>query len=762
MTQLKTTILLSAFILTLSSVSAAVIKDITVKTRGVEAKDRDFVLAYTGTKPGDKFNRAVIARDVKALKETGRFSFVDVQVERIDEESLNLIYVVNLKPRLERPVSISGANYMSPGKIRNFLKLEVGDPVDDALMAVRTEDVLKEYRKRYFTNTTITWDIQVDDKTGFAVVNVDIKEGTRAAIKKISFLGNKALSDKQLKETMHTRTWSIFSFITKQGIYDPDLIEADRQALQRIYQEHGYLDVEVKSPELFLSPKKLVIVFSILEGPLYKTGRIAIEGNTIFPDDELWKHVYLKTNDIASLKSINQTQAALEDYYQSRGYIRTSVQTSISSPGKDPVADVTFSINESSLIYMRYIEIKGNTRTRDDVIRRELLVYPGEVFNQPAVRRSENILRNLGFFSSVTSYTRRTQDPYKEDLVFDVEEKPTGQFMIGAGYSSVDSLIGYIELSQGNFDLFGWPSFTGGGQKIRTRAQFGTQRTDYEFSFVEPWFMDRKLSLGFDLYHRELSYLSSEYDERRTGGAVTLGKPLRGFFGRVNLRYGLERTTIHNVSEDASEWIKQEAGSEVTSSLRLTFIHDTRDSFFIPTRGRRITVGGHFSGGILGFDTQIYGFESTISQYYPLWFNHVLTLRGMAEVVEEYGDDEDVRIFDRLFLGGSRTLRGFKYRHAGPMDETGEPIGGKTRLAGTVEYTIPLFKPFRFAAFYDIGNVWEDAYYVDSTHFSDAGIGLRLDIPGFPVQLDYGWPLDIPEGVDRGSGRFNFTLGYGF
>jgi outer membrane protein insertion porin family len=399
------------------------------------------------------------------------------------------------------------------------------------------------------------------------------------------------------------------------------------------------------------------------------------------------------------------------------------------------------------------------------VIRRELTVYPGEVYNQVQVKRGERILQNLGFFSKVSSYPRETIDPSRDDLVYEVEEGRTGQFSIGAGYSSIDELMGFAEMSQGNFDLFNWPHFTGDGQKLRLRTQFGKQREDYELSFVEPWFLGRKLSLGVDFYDNKLSNLSDYYNQQRFGSAVTIGKPLNWyFFHRVDVRYSLERITIFDVSSNATEMIQSQEGSRNVSTLKPTFIHDTRNNIFVPTRGNKTTLSARLSGGPLGFDTDVYGFEAETTSYFPVIFDHVLSLRVWGATVQEYGNDDDVPLFDRLFLGGARNLRGFKYRYVAPYQD-GEPIGGKTAGLGTIEYTVPVYSDIvRVAGFYDIGNVWLDAFDFDVLKYcSDIGIGVRIDVPGFPIRLDYAWPLEISgDDIQRTSARFNFWLGYGF
>lgn len=768
---------------------SAIIKKIEVTARGIKITDRDFVLANTSVHEGDEANQQAISRDVKTLMETGRFSFIDAELNASKTgDGYVLTYVVSLKPKLEKPITVTGAKKMGEKNVRKWIDLDIGDYVDDAILSVQKNKVLDEYHRRYHSNVKITWQININETNGFATITLKVNEGQRASLRKVTFEGNtyvppsrlkrfwkalshqKSISEKsvppeELQDVVRKHIWHIFSFITKRGVYNPDYLESDRLAIQALYQNRGYLDIRIGNPEISLyAPHKLKANFPISEGSQYRIGNLSIRGATLFTESNLWKVVTVKTGDIAAMNAINRSAGALRDYYQSRGYIRTTVTPQINPHLNKPIVDIQFTISESSIINIRYIDIRGNTRTKDMVIRRELPVYPGEVYNQVQVRRGERILQNLGFFSKVSSYPRETIDPTKDDLVYEVEEGRTGQFSIGAGYSSIDELMGFAEMSQGNFDLFNWPHFTGDGQKLRLRTQFGKQREDYELSFVEPWFLGRKLSLGIDLYDTKQNNLSDYYNQQRLGSAVTIGKPLKWFFfHRVNLRYSLERFTIFDVSSNATEMIQSQEGSRNVSTLKPTFIHDTRNNIFVPSRGNKTTVSARLSGGLLGFDTDVYGFEAETTSYFPVIFDHVLSLKVWAATIQEYGDDEDVPLFDRLFLGGARNLRGFKYRYVSPYQD-GDPIGGKTAGLGSIEYTIPVYPDLiRVAGFYDIGNVWLDAFDFDVLKYcSDIGIGIRIDVPGFPIRIDYAWPLEISGDVQRTSARFNFWLGYGF
>ncbi len=738
------------------------IAKIIVTSRGVPLPDIDFVFYYIVVKPGEQLDSRRISQDVKNLRDSGRFTYVNANITRA-KDGLTLEYVVEIKPRMNGLLVVKGNEAVSASKIREWVALQPGDPVDEAVFAEHGRKVLAEYRRRYYPNCSMKWSTETDAATGSATVTLTVSEGARAKIRRFSFAGNHNIRASELAEPLSDQIYLwYFSWYTGGGRYDPDQLDFNREVLRGIYQNKGYLDVQVSKPSPILyGSSSLNIKYTVSEGPLYRIGDVALGPTTVFAHSNLWPLVRLASNDAAAMNKIELTANAIRDYYQSRGYIRASVRPMIHPRENEQTADIVFDIREGRQVKLGNVEIRGNTRTKDSVIRREILVFPNETFDQTKVRRSERILRNLGFFSSVISYPLETTDPSCDDLVFEVEETRTGQFMIGAGYSSVDEIVGFVEISQGNFDLLSWP-FVGAGQKARARVQAGSARMDYELSFVEPWFLGRKLSLGIDLYDHTMSYLSDDYKQRQTGAALTLGKPLPFFFQRAELRYSIDRFKIYGVSTNASDQVQDEAGTRMQSRLGLTFIHDTRNSTLIPTRGMRLTMGAYLAGGPLGMDTDCYGFESRVAQHWTLWWRHVLSLRAWAAVVEEYGSSDDVHLPNRLYLGGGYTMRGFKYRRVGPRDErTHEPLGGKSAIMASAEYTVPIVRMLRVATFYDIGNVWLKAYEFNLDEYcSDAGVGLRIDLPGFPIRLDYAWPLEVTQSVYRTAPRFNFAIGY--
>lgn len=728
-----------------------------IRNVGSGGIDAGLVDAYTRTRAGDDFDRTMASRDVRALLDSGLFTSVDVELEPHDE-GVVVVYVLSRKLVLAEPVEFTGSQHLREKKLRELLDLAVGDPVDEHVLGVRTQTIREEFREDYYPYTVITWTIEpVDDGQGLARVRVDIESGPKTRVGAVVFEGNRSIGYHALRRAVSRPAWWNPLWLFRPRRYSEEDLEGLRRSVAEIYLKDGFLDVAVDAPRVTTGDDgRQTVTIPITEGAAYRFDNIAVEGVQHFPLSEVERLVTARSGQVASSDTLRNSVQRVEDFYGTRGYARARVRPQLASDPERGTVDVVFVVAEGDLIRIGNIRIRGNTRTRDKVIRRELLIYPGDELNEVKARRSERRLMNLGFFSDVRRYGIKTAVPSREDVVFDVEEKRTGQFLVGAGFSSVDNIIGFVELSQGNFDLKGWPYFTGGGQKLKLRAQFGEQREDYEISFVEPWFLNRKLALGLDLYRSRINY--SDFDLKRLGGAVSISKSLPGA-NRISFRYSLEDIEITDIA-DTNEYAYADPPADpyffineqdlLKSTLKVTLLHDTRDNPFIPTRGLRASVFGRLSGGPLGFDTDVYGLGGRVTSYWPLWFGHVLSLKGRYETLEAYDDTSEVTISDRLFAGGGRTIRGFGYRDVGPkvvpVDGTAtnsiayRPVGGQSLAVANVEYTVPIVKGIRVAMFYDVGNVWRDPYDFDVDGLaSGAGVGLRMDVPGFPIRVDRAW-----------------------
>lgn len=747
---------------------APVIREIRVEAIGRVPVSAEQVLANVNAKVGKELDRAALSADLRQLQQSGAFSYAEARIDEAPaiQGGIILIYRVSGRAKIRR-LTIRGADYMGNKKIREWLEIQSGDRVDNARLGEKAQSVREKYRKDFFPNAKLTWTFTpVPDRAEFSDVDITVQEGKRAVVRRILFTGNTHVPRRDLLAVMTQKQSSWLTWMNNDGIYEPGNVLTDREVVRKAFMDKGYLAAQVSAPTYeYVSDKKIDITFAVQEGPLYTLKDWRARGVSLFPEADVTKGVLAARGQVASLSAIRQSAQNIRDYYGSRGYIKTDVEPRMILDTNAGTAAVTYDIAEGSLAYIQNIEIRGNSKTKDKVIRREISVAPGDIYNEVRIRTSENRVRNLNYFSYVGSYSENTAETNRFNLIFDVEEQQTGQFTFGVGFSSVDDIVGYAELRQGNFDLFGWP-MSGGGQKLNLRVQIGDERTDLEASWIEPWFLNRRLSLGVDLFRRDAQYLSDDYDQTTTGGTLTLGQPFFAF-NRLNWIYGLQNYDIYDVSSNASPRILEEEGERLKSYGTLEFIRDTRDRTFLSTRGFRGSASASLAGGPFGGDTDTYAFRLRLSQFIPLWFGHVLNLRGMAAMVEEYGDDDRVPIFDREFLGGPRSVRAFKYRKLGPKDEDEEALGGRSAATASIEYTLPVVKMVRLAAFYDAGIVWQDVFAKDEENpaigdgvFCDGyGVGVRLDIPQFPIQLDYAWPINSDDMLGT-SGRFSFNIGY--
>jgi len=740
----------------------ATVRAVRIESEGPIAVDADAVQAFIGVRPGAEYDPLQVGRDVRALEATGQYEHIRVRAVA-EDDGVVVVYHVRARPRIGR-IEITGADALGNRRVLELMEIALGDPANEGKLAAGVQRVREEYRKYRYPYARVEWTVEPPDEIGRSVVRIRVSEGPRARVSEICFEGNRALSDDELASVLRQPRYVWYNpwhWIVGTGRLQEEDVEADRYAIRRAYLDRGYLDVRVEPPEIsFINARRLRVTYRIEEGEPYRIASVALRGVTLFPEEELLRAISLAAGAPASVGAMEAAAQAIGDYYGNRGYARTYARPITRADPEKRTVDVILDVREGPLTRLRDIRVRGNAITKDRVIRRELAVAPGETFNRERVRVSERRLLNLGYFSNVQTLLEPTPDPAETDLVFEVEEQSMGQAMLSMGFSSIDEISGALEISHGNFDIRDWPPL-GGGQKVRARAIIGTKRSDIELSFTEPWLFGRRLALGLDLFRSEKRYLSSDYDQRNTGGAVSLTRPV-GRFSRLRTAYSLEEISIYDVDRSASDRIREEEGTRLKSALSLTLSQDTRDRIFVPTRGFRAEATASVAGGPLGGETDIYSIEGSFVQYFPLWRDHVLSWRARAGVVDTHGDGDRVPIFDRYFLGGASTIRGFDYRDVAPRDDQGEPIGGRSLAFASAEYSIPIRGPFRAAVFYDVGLVDADAYSFSADPNASWGIGLRVDLRMLPLRLDYSWPVLTDDYNDGASGRFSFLLGYGF
>ena len=760
-----------------------IVREIEVRFSGPETVNRSVVMANIQTTVGKPRTREMIEQDVRNLINTGYFYDVRVLEEPV-VDGVRIVFQVQGKATIKE-ILMEGNKRFKEERLKREYSQKVGDSLDERKAHDDAHKMQDLYQKSGYPDSKVIYEVSIDKDTGKAILKFTVHEGERVFIKQIKFTGNKAFPDNRLLKIMKTRRHWWGSWLAGTGVLKEEDFKEDLDKLRDYYDSNGYIDMEIRGTHTErVGPKWMVITIDLYEGSQYKVGSVTIEGNKLFPTPDLEKHLKMTSGKTFTPTAMAADQKALEDYYGGRGYLDTSARPIRAPNVETGRIDMTYSIHEGELTYIEKVEIRGNTKTKDKVIRRELAVNPGEIYDTVRVDRSVERLKNLGYFSKVEATPEPTDVPNRKDLVLNLEEQRTGSVTFGAGFSSIDSLLGFVEITQGNFDLFNWPSFTGGGEKLRLRLQVGFKRQDEVLSFVEPWFLDQKLSLGFDAFHHNSNFLSAEYSEQRTGIDLWLEKALNDFI-RGRIEYGIQDIDL-NVDNTASRELSTQNGSHTRSSVTGTLVYDTRDSVFLTTRGNRTEVSAELAGGPMGGNVDDYKLNAKTSFYFPFFDKQVLQLVGAVGVVDSFGSTrgsgsnvietvvqggvtntvrrsiDPVPIFDRYFLGGANTLRGFAFRQVSPKDGFGEPIGGNGFVNATAEYTYPIVERVRGAFFFDIGNVYQNAYDFSLNNMkSDAGIGVRLNLPIGPLRLDYGYPIMTDQSSGR-TGKIQFSVGYQF
>src|SRR5438477_74355 len=467
------------------------------------------------------------------------------------------------------------------------------------------------------------------------VAETDIRAlSNTGQVQTVRIEGNTHFSDRVLRKQMKTRQKTLFSFVDKSGRLDETQLQDDLQKVREFYQNHGYIDVAVRDvTKQRTSSGALQIVIAIDEGPQYHVGKLTFVGYKATTEQKLRAVVKMKEGSVYSAKAIKDDAKALADAYGSGGYVDLTIVPE-TSQAHDRLIDITYKIDEGQRSYVERISISGNTRTKDKVIRREVLIAPGDIFNTVRVETSKKRLENLGYFSKVDTFPVDTEVEGRKYLDIQVEEKRTGSLNFGAGFSTVDSLIGFIELTQGNFDITNWPSLTGGGQKFRIRLQGGTQRKDVEIALTEPWFMDRPISVSYTSFYHEANYLSSLYDQRNYGFSLDVRKGLLPYlYG--SLGYRLENIDAFNIVVTASPQLLAETGSSTKSVVTASLVYDRRDNPFLTRNGVRINYTRWVTGP--GGREQIYRFDVEASKYWNLMWDTMLLVNVVVAGVDSLG-----------------------------------------------------------------------------------------------------------------------------
>ena len=706
------------------------------------------ILARVGAKIGSPFVANRTAEDIRAIFSLGFFDDVQVKVEDF-EGGVKLTYMVVERPFV-RDIVFAGNKKEDAATLQDKIDLKLGS-VYNPVEVNRGADKLKEfYEQEGYFEVGITPEVE-KLADGDVTITYRIAEGRRISIDQIVIEGAQGLTPKQVKGAMDTQERE---YIVLRGTVQRQKLDEDVDRIIQLYNDFGYVQARVESSEIQVDREKAraTVRVVVVEGPQFKVGGVDVTGNAVLPIEEVRKRIELKTGDVFSRSKLRDSVKGITDLYSAVGRASADVAPNTLQDIPARLVNIVFEINEGPETYVERINIAGNTRSEEKILRREIPMAEGDLFTSQKLARAKQRLTNLNYFDKVEAKTVPGSSKDKIVVNIDVTEKPTGLFSIGGGYSSQDGVLGTLDLSQRNFLGKGWEVFLRlrGGENLQT----GT------IGFTEPWLFDRPLAAGFDLFNTRR--ILPDYTVESLGGDIRLGHPL-GEYSRINAVYRVSQDRISDVNQLGSPQLISQEGTHLTSLVGVNLSRDTRDNVYDPTRGSTASIGLDFAG--VGFGEKFVRSVAAATYFQPLpWLEHVLSFRFTAGY--SFGWDKDsVPLFERFYLGGSNSLRQFKSLQVSPRDNTGTRIGGNSELLGTIEYQIPLFFGIKAALFYDVGQVWgPDIQGGAKIDLSDlrhgVGAGFRWNSPFGPIRVDYGIKLDQRKG--ESFGEFNFSAGSSF
>lgn len=769
---------------------AANVVSVSVKALDGFGGDTSSVLARCQTKEGSVYDEVMLSHDVNALKATKEFQEISADVRRLTE-GVEVVFYVKRKMRFHAPIAVQGNSAVSESKIVKEADLKDGALYGEGDFAEAASRVRAYYQKKGFPDAKVSAVPKITSGD-YCELTFLVDEGSKLKIVGYEFDGAENADLAELRAAIGDYPWwNPVGWMADSPTSREQLAQSVAK-VREYYRNLGYLDVKVSAPERVVTQEgESVIRYKIEEGTCYRIGDISIQGLKTYPEGVVKEKSRLNelVGKTAGAKTLDDAahRVAVVVGSGDKGLTDTRVTVrQIPCDDSEDKLDFIFAVEEGVPVVINEVRIEGNDYTKDKVIRREIELSPGNRMLADRAERSQRKLENLNYFRRVRYYLKETDLGKDEngaeyrDLVYEVEEMNTGNFMVGIGASSVDSVYVSAEISQANFDLFApGKMFRGAGQKARAYAQVGPRIQTYELSWSEPHFLDRYLELELSAYRRQRWY--DDYDIIRTGGAVSLAYPVKFWpswdpFGRLGFRFSGEFIEFDDVDNGTWEYkgrevsLKEEDrryGDAFEPVIRVFWAHDTRNSNRIVTKGSRTQI---FLDYAPAGDNQYYKLGFNHRSYFTTWekYQHVLMLAFRAETID--GISDDVPIYNRLFLGGPKSIRGIEYRGVSPyarkLNRDGErtrgydPWGGQTLVCANLEYTIPLFKMLRIAAFSDIGSVSSDEFDLSDDFAWTVGLGVRIDIPMFPVRLDFATPIEKPDHADEEV--FSFSVGYDF
>lgn len=760
-----------------------------VRVAGNRRVEAESILDRAKTTEGSPLDRKRISRDIRNIYGLGYFADVKVDATETPNGEVLVTFVVLEKPAIGE-IRYEGNQEVDDDTLKEKVTLKKNTILDVNRVKKSVEKIRKTYTDKGYYLAEVDYDIRLmDEKANRVAVVYEIQEFQKVQVKRITLLGNENIPDQELKRTMKTREGSFLSIISEAGNFVEEDFQSDLQRLTAYYYDKGYVEVDVGTPSIRLSKDKqfLFITIRIDEGKQYSVGSVSLKGDMLVDREKLRKKVNLEKNETFSYGQMRRDSETLKKFYQDRGYAYAEAKPLTRINRGAQTVDVTFQLKQNKKVYFKRVEVRGNQKTSDKVIRRELEIQPGELYSNKAVERSKRQVKRLGYFKNVDVTTQKASEADRINATVQVKERRTGNFQVGAGFSSTESFIFNAKVSQKNL--------LGRGQSLSLQARVSAIRQMFNLRFTEPWLFDTRWQFSFRGFNFE--YAFQDFTRESTGGDLTFGYPISE---PLNLdipgdlvaqgSYKLERVQIEAGGRSG---ISQRPGSffagGITSSVGAELQLDTRNNRLFPTEGQYHTAGVEYADRQVTFsETEFlkYDFESRV--YFPLVWEFVLRLNGELGYITSLSPNRRVPLFERYLVGGPRSMRGFEYSTLGPTERVarngGDPgsslsdfhIGGNKQLLLTAEIEFPILTAagLKGVVFADAGNAFDsgqpftlalDLFEDPDDRYRDVlrtavGLGVRWRSPLGPLRFEWGFPLQRLRG--ERPRVFHFTIGNAF
>ncbi|MCI5225255.1 MAG: outer membrane protein assembly factor BamA [Candidatus Electrothrix sp. AX2] len=712
--------------------------------------DSGAILQKISTKPGDTYSPDILRKDLKQVFSMGYFDNVEIDVND-SPEGKKVIFRVQEKPLIKN-VTFTGLDKLEEKDVQDAANIKGNTILNPAALNDAVKRINGLYKSKGYYGASSKFALQHPDEHSIDVQFI-VNEGEKMSIAGIRFIGNTSFSAEELQDEIQTSPWKWYSsWITEAGTLKQDVLEQDTARLGAFYNNQGFIEAKIGEPEVKEVGKDIYITFTIEEGPRYQVGSVEVDGDLIEDREKMIEMLQIRKEKFLNRKILRDDVMKLTDLYAEQGYAFANIRPKVNKSPNGKQVNITFTIDQGELVNFNRVKIQGNTRTRDNVIRRDLAVEEGGIYDSKAIRQSTKRLQRLGYFEDVAVIPQETMNNDQMDIMVAVKEKPTGQFSIGAGYSSSDKLMFMGEISEDNF--------LGLGTRLSFAANFSAVSNKFNLSYTDPRIFDSKVSAGLDAFNWEREY--TDYTKGSTGGGLRLG---HHFVEKWRIYYGYTwtDTELSDISEDASDYILESAKVNVTSAVRLSLVRDTRDRRFNASSGSKHSLSIKYAGGLLGGEAAYTKLEGYTSWFFPMPFDLVFhTKLAAGQAIEN--EDGKLPVYDNFYLGGMNSIRGFKSSSISPIDpKNDEKYGGDKMWCTNLEIFFPLLKDagLRGVAFVDFGNVYDKD---DSWDFGNikksTGLGINWLSPMGPLRLVWGYNLDSQEGDE--DAQWDFAMGGSF